>query len=193
MARVIERPDEYELWKSAIRGKIYVKRLDRRGDLIDECVLSGKKLHIRPEERRINQEMAASPELDPFLNGYLIPERLLDGNDDTPDLSENPNAMSDEEMKSLLVDRRSLKKLQTAAESITNPMTIQRFLAIAGADDVDATVKQVGVLKARLADLSKGEAYVEIETVSTGNDRDAYRMKAPESPAPVNPGVGRRA
>lgn len=192
MARVVTDPKDFEVWRSTIRGKIYIKRFDRKGELINEVILPGKVAHISPDERRINQEMAAEPTLDPFMNGFLVPVRLVDGREDNEELQSNPNSIADDKIRALLNDRRSLKNLKDTLATIENPMTVQRFLSIAHEDDVDATVKQIAAIQARLAEISTEGIYNEVEQFQSPTGRDAYRTKAPQSEAPRNPSVGRR-
>jgi len=193
MTRIITDPKQYEVWRSAINGGIYLRRYDRNGSFVFESVLAGRTIHITPDERRVNQEMSSSPDADPFMNGFLVPVRLLEDDKDAEVLALNPNSMSEDEMRLLLSDRRSLKNLTKAVSAVVNPMTMQRFLAVAQEPDVDATVRQMSVLQERLAEVTDSSVYSEVETVYSPDGRETFRTKPTEgSPAPSNPAVGRR-
>lgn len=189
--RVVTDVDSHELWKSAIPGTIYVKRFDRKGELIDEMVGPGKTIHLTPNERRLNQEMVAEIQYDVFTNGFMIPVRLIanDTEDTTDAFQVNANHLSEDDMKELLEDRRATKKLSDALDAVTNPMTLQRMIAVAG--DIDASVKQVEAIKARIVALSDGTSFIETETVA-GPNGPIVSTSAPQVEAPANPGVGRR-
>lgn len=193
--RVVTDPDSHELWKSAIPGTLYLKRFDRKGDLVDEMVSSGKTIHLTPNERRLNQEMAAEPEYDIFTNGYMIPIRLIPNDlgeenaDGTVGFQTNSNHMTDDDMKALLEDRKSPKKFADALANISNPMTLQRMIAVA--TEADASMKQVETIRARIVEMSDGTTILESETVA-GPDGPIVSLRAPNVEAPKNAGVGRR-
>lgn len=194
MARVITNVKDYEQWKSAIAGTVVLKRFDRKGDVINEVVASGKTISLLPEERRLNQEMAAEPSLDMFQNGMLVPVRLLESADDYEELQGNPNHLSETDMRKLLSDSKNLAALTTAIAKLSNPTTLQRLRAIAEEPEIDATVRQVRVIESRIAELGSEGTYVEVEQlITTSEGREVLGTKAPESPAPRNPSVGRRA
>lgn len=189
--RVITNLKDFEVWQSAIRGLIVIKRFDRKGDPINEAIPAGKTIHITPEERRFNQEIAAEPTLDVFSNGMLVPVKLLDGTEDAEELKDNPNHLTETAMRSLFADKRSRKALEETVSRVSNPITLQRMLALA--DEEDATVKQVSFIQDRLAEVTGTSTQVqEVETISGPSGHQATRTSAPESPAPRNPGVGRR-
>lgn len=193
MARVITNIKDFESWKSAIAGVIVIKRFDRKGDPIDEAVYSGKSVMLTPEERRLNQEIAAEPELDPFQNGMLIPVKLIESADDYEDLKGNPNHLSEPEMRALLANPKAIDKLKSTIGSLSNPVTLQRLLAIAEEPDVDVTVRQIKVIKERISEVGASDSYVEVETLTTSDGREILGTDAPESDSPRNPSAGRRA
>lgn len=193
MARVITSTKDYEQWKSAIKGTIVLKRFDRKGDTINEVVAAGKSISLLPEERRLNQEIAAEPGLDPFQNGMLIPVKLLETADDYDDLQGNPNHLSESDMRALLANPKKLDVLEAAIAELENPTTLQRLRAIAEEPEVDATVRQLRIIDARIAGLGGNSTYIEVETLTTSDGREVLGTDAPESPAPRNTSVGRRA
>lgn len=193
MARVITNIKDFETWKSAIAGVIVVKRFDRKGDILDEAIHSGKSIMLTPEERRLNQEIAAEPGLDPFQNGMLIPVKLLESADDYEDLKGNPNHLSEPEMRALLANPKAFDKLKGTLGSLSNPVTLQRLLAIAEEPDVDATVRQIRAINERIGEVGASDSYVEVETLTTSDGREVLATDAPESPSPSNASAGRRA
>lgn len=192
MARVIQSLEDYETWKSSIEGSIVVKRFDRNGKEIDELIAAGREIRLLPEERRLNQEIAAEPGLDPFQNGFLVPMKLVETADDYDDLRGYPNHLTEEDMRSLLENRKALDALSEGISTISNPTTLVRFLAIADEPDVDASVRQVAIIKGRLAEVSAQTDYIEAAPVKTSDGRIVLQTNAPASPAPKNEGMGRR-
>lgn len=142
--------DGLETWENASPGKVWVWKGDARtGALKDEVIASGQKLMIKNEDRIMNQDMAAQDDLDIFKNGTMMPVRLVDA-DEQKELASNPNFISESEMKDLFSGH--WKTFETKIASITNAGVLQRMLDISS--DVDAKVRQVEVLKARLTELN---------------------------------------
>jgi hypothetical protein len=141
---------EVEIWKSAINGTIGVLKFDRRGELVEEIVRKGQKLTISTNERIINSERASSETLDFFKNGMLTPVRLLDDAEDAAEIASNPNLMSEDELRDLF--KVHWKVFESKIAAISNEITLNRLKAIA--DEVDATVRQLRVIDARLEELN---------------------------------------
>lgn len=193
MARVITNVKDFETWKSNIEGTLFVKRFDRRGDEVDERVDAGREIRLLPEERRLNQEIAATASLDPFQNGMLVPLKLVETAEDYEDLRGYPNHLTEDDMRGLLADRKDLDGLREGIQTVSNPTTLVRFLAIAEEEDVDASMRQVAVLRERLAEVSsQGDYFEDTGTATTSDGREIVISNAPVSPAPTNPGMGRR-
>lgn len=193
MARVITNVKDFETWKSNIEGTLFVKRFDRRGDEVDERVDAGREIRLLPEERRLNQEIAATASLDPFQNGMLVPLKLVETAEDYEDLRGYPNHLTEDDMRGLLADRKDLDGLREGIQTVSNPTTLVRFLAIAEEEDVDASMRQVAVLRERLAEVSaQGDYFEDTGTATTSDGREIVVSNAPVSPAPTNPGMGRR-
>jgi len=178
--RVIDDASKYETWQSAVKGKIFVRRFDRKGDLVSEMVGPSRTLHITPEERRLNSERAASEAQDVFSNGMLVPVALIDGGEDVEAIRDNPNHMTETAIRELFVNRRAYKQFDEAVESISNPITLSRMLEIAR--DEDATLRQVDKIQNRLSEVSGAPTTTEVEVISAPSGRDVLRTKAPESP-----------
>ena len=166
--------DDMEMWESRANGLIYVKKYNEQGQLIEVCVPGGRKIQLTPRERRINQELVASDDLDVFQNGMLAPVRLIDSERDTEVLQHNSNAMSETSMKALF--RSQIKTFTTKVGEITNPIALQRLMEVAS--EVDATMRQVGVIKERLAQVSP-----QIEEATIMGQALGTRAPASEGPS----------
>lgn len=175
---------ELEIWENATRGRIGVRKFNARGDLDTELVRAGGKVTLTPQERAINQEKAATAALDVFQNGHLTPVKLIDGTEDAREIASNPNLMGESDLRDLF-KIRTLKTFSAKVQEISNPMTLQRLLSMSDEEDLNATVKQVGLIKDRLAAV-RGEENVPEDTVgprvgvakSAVDDRELADMKA---------------
>lgn len=187
--------EDHEEWMSGIDGVIYIKKLDRRGDLSDVPIKPHGKIRLLPEERRLNQEMAAEESLDVFTNGHLIPTVLVETSEDFEQLKGNPNHLTATDMEDILSDPAAL---QEQIASVSNVGTLRRLLTIANGPDSEVRVKDVRAIEARLdevmnpADDDDETTVVEIEQIG-GGGKTALATRAPKSDAPANPGAGRRS
>jgi len=84
--------------------------------------------------------------LIPFLNGRLTPVRLLDDEEDTQFLKANPNNLGEDDLKELF--KLSLAKLTARLAEVSNPIVLERVVAIA--EEQGATIKQLKVAQERL-------------------------------------------
>lgn len=160
---------DLEVWENSTKGRIGVLKFDRRGDLRNELIRPGAKVHLTPDERQINQERAADNSLDVFQNGFLVPVRLLDGTEDAKEIASNPNLMSESDLRALF--GKQWKAFGAQVAQISNQITLQRLLALADEDDVNATVKQVAIIRDRLAEVS-GVKVVEPESPVSDREID---------------------
>ena len=74
MSEVVKK----ETWKNATLGSIGILKLDVRGIEQGTVVRAGKTVSLTVDERRLNQDHAASKAKDLFSNGALTPIRLID-------------------------------------------------------------------------------------------------------------------
>ena len=140
-----------ETWKNDSAGLAVLKRLDHRGDLTkDELIPAGKVFHITTQERRINQEMTATEDLDMFKNGMLRPFRLLDGTEDAAEIASNPNLMSESDMAALLKTHH--KTFVARLQEIHNPITLNRLREVAVA--ADSSVSRVEAINTRMKEVA---------------------------------------
>lgn len=150
---------EYESWKNATNGLLFIRKYNNRGDLAHEAVHAKKTFHLTPQERRINQEMAAVPENDFFSNGMLTPVRLIDTEEDAKEIASNPNLMSESDMKALF--KGTWKSFAAKVDGITNETTLKRLLEMARDDDSGASVKQADAINERLRQIAPAQ-FVEV-------------------------------
>lgn len=158
---------EVEMWENPGRSRVVVTKLDARGQRRAEMVNGGRKFHITPLERRMNQELAFDEKLDVFKNGTLRPVRLIEGNEDTPIIAANPNHMSDSDMVELL--KGHAKTFAKRLTEIENAGTIERLLELAESPEVDASTSRVQLVRDRLVELTPGDVE---EVVATGQVHD---------------------
>lgn len=142
----------YESWKYLGAGRISLLKYNQKGELAGELIPGGKVFQISPQERRINQEMAAGEDLDFFRNGQLAPVRLLD-TDDAAELASNPNVMSETDMRSLF--KTNWKNFDSRIQEVSNTSTLERLVQIA--KEVDATVRQLEIIESRLDELKPSD------------------------------------
>lgn len=154
-----------ETWQNASRGIVWVRKQDRFGNMKDEVIRPGMKFTIGPDDRVFNQDMAASQDLDVFKNGRLVPVRLIDSSEDAKEIAANPNLISEADMRELFSSHH--KTFESRVNSITNVVALERMLSIAEEDDTDASVKQVSLLKERVAKLNPSSV-VERSSSATG-------------------------
>lgn len=149
---------DHEIWENSSRATLMLKKIDTLGHVSDEKLLPGRNTHLTPQERRYNQELAATPEYDFFQNGYLRPVKLIEDQEDTPVLQANLNAMSETQMRELFGER--IRAFTAKLAEISNPIVLERLLEIAG--DTEATVRQVEVVRNRLEELRPSRNEVQL-------------------------------
>lgn len=152
-----------ETWKNATRGKVVVLKYDLRGNLIHELVHGNGTFTLSREERLLNMDRAANDGLDVFKNGTLVPVRLIDGTEDAAEIASNPNLLTEDDMRGLF--KAHWKTFEAKVQSISNPLTLSRLLALAEDEDTGATIKQQKTVKARLEEVQPA-AFVERKTLA---------------------------
>jgi len=160
-----------EQWQNVSRGVALVNIYDRTGNGVEqEVVRGGKKVTISAEERRLlNQDRAADNDLDIFSNGVLRPVSLAD---DSDDLTENPNHMTEGEMRDIFGNRNHLQ-FKAALADISSVPILQRLLFLADTDDggedsLNPTVKQRENIVARLDEVQERTVDV-VEVTNAGH------------------------
>lgn len=159
--------DELETWKNPTAGRVWINRLNHRNELDKvEVIAGGRTFHISSQERKLNQEMAYSPDLDLFANGTLTPVRLIEGSEDAREFAANPNLLTEDDMRGLV------KKTKGATDAfverlatIKNPATLERLLSLAREED--APLSRVEAIQSRLGEVSSSSPYASTATRET--------------------------
>jgi hypothetical protein len=159
----IEEPDadQLETWQNATRGRVVLRRVGALGQVRYDMIGAGKTFHITPQERRMNQEVAASEKQDFFLNGTLQPINLAD-TEDASILLDNPNLLGDEDQIRRLF-KASPDVFAERLATIDNETALERLKEIAYQDETNATLNQVRMIEARLEQVAP-----EVENVHPG-------------------------
>lgn len=168
---------DQETWQNVTEGTVVLKRVDHRGEMTKEEVISGgRTFQITSTERRLNQDNAADAGLDVFRNGILHPLRLMDDTEEAKEMAANPNHMSESEMKDMC--RAHPKTFEKRLNEIANTTTLQRLLTMAHTED--ASIKRVEAIEQRLAVMDPN-AVVEVRVAGTPS--------GPVSPSGAAPGM----
>lgn len=138
---------ELETWRNSTRGRIVIKRVGEYGKPYDQMIEAGRTVQLTPRERRVNEDAVARDEYNPFTNGTLVPERLVDGEDDNERLLINPNKMDDGEAKQIF--RLKGERFTDRIEAIDSLPVIERLLELVEDPRLGVTVAQNQVLKIR--------------------------------------------
>jgi hypothetical protein len=154
---------EQEVWQNSSQGMVGIVKLDRRGEITAEAVNGGAKFSLSVEERLLNQDRAASKDQDLFLNGTLVPIRLIETAEGAAEIAHNPNIMAESEMQGLF--KLHWKKFETSVGEITNEVALRRLRSLA--EEHDATLRQVQVIDDRLAEVAP-QTFVEVSSVGSG-------------------------
>lgn len=137
---------ELELWKSNAAGRVVVRKMGQYGVETEEMVEGFRTLHISEADRKLNQERAASDDLDVFKNGMLSPIRL---GDSAAEFADNPNHLTESDMRELV--KAHPKTFAKRISEITNPVLIGRLLEVAREED--CTMSRLELLQARMEDV----------------------------------------
>jgi hypothetical protein len=152
-----------ETWTNAGAGEVWIQTIDPHTNKLKHTpVRSGAKVLITTEERQINQDRAASPDKDLFMNGTLTPVRLVDTAEDYQEIANNPNLLSEDDM-------RDIFKLKGAAfknrlGTITNAIALSRMNEMAKEEEsgLNVTMAQYKAIEARLAEVRGNVDVVEV-------------------------------
>lgn len=137
---------DLETWQNAGRSRVIIKKFAHSGELVDHIIKGQQKLSVTSHERRLNQEMAADADWDPFNNGTFIPVLLVETAEDLEQIKSNPNLMSEDDMRALL--RQHFKQVQSRLRDIKSETVLNRLAEIAHEEDV--SVGKVEAITARL-------------------------------------------
>lgn len=160
-----------ETWQNVTKGTVAVLKLDVRGMEYGHVVPAGRKFSVSLEERRLNQDRAATEGQDLFSNGTLEPTgswaaQLVDSAaDDLPEeyqeIAANPNFMSESELKELFKLR--IDAFRRRLGDLSNVALVERVMETA--KSLDAKASQIAAIQTRL-DEFKPELLVEVESAA---------------------------
>lgn len=169
--------DSIETWQNVTRGRVVLNRLGELGQKRPDMIGAGKTFHITPRDRRINQEAAANPDLDVFLNGTLQPVHLpSDNGEDYSAITANPNLLGDDTQIKRLFKASDETFAERLAE-IKNSTALERLKDLANQDETGARVAQLRMIEARLEQVAPEITNIHPETAG-GDERDRTQIKA---------------
>lgn len=145
---ITEDTGNLETWRNATRGRVVIKRVGPMGATRDDMIGAGKTFHLTPQDRRLNQQMAAEEELDVFTNGTLVPVEIDESSEDYRELVENPNLLNDAQIAKLFKANDDV--FAERISEIKNATTLERLHDLASQDETGARVSQLKMLDARL-------------------------------------------
>ena len=135
-----------EEWENIATPQHTIIRFDVRGDLVHELISTRRHFHITSAERKITQDKILLDKNDPFLNGSFRPVVVPD----SVNIESNPNALSDDEIKSILIS--SAAAWEGWLEVIDSADTLTRMMDLA--DSVEGvSLKRYKTLGTRLRDV----------------------------------------
>lgn len=157
-----------EIWRNGGASRHWVSRIGQYGARYQEIIAGYKTFSISPEERRLNQNIVARPEYDPFTNGTFQPVTLLDDEPDTDSLRTNPNVFDDE--VGVRIFKMKGEKFRDRVSMINNATAISRLLDMARDPKNECTLQQFEYIKLRQGELQDAEAEgaQRVETPSGG-------------------------
>lgn len=144
---------DVETWEHTVAGETYITRLDHLGNVQPQRLVGrGKLVNVTPVERRVHENSCAHASANPYRNGRMVPVKLVDSEPDAVELKANPDAMTETAMKALFNSQAATFNKKIAA--ITNILTLQRLLEVAG--EVDAKSSQIKVIESRIEEIKPG-------------------------------------
>jgi hypothetical protein len=119
-----------ETWQNISESKYGIVRLDNRGGETREAIAGSREFMLTTEDRLITQNKIISKAKDPFTNGtfrpIVVPANVT--------VESNPNSISDDEIKGLLVQPD--ETWDAAIAKIDSLQTLRRMLRLADGSDV---------------------------------------------------------
>ena len=154
--------ENVEVWQNTTAGLRWAEVTDRQGRQTSRIVKGGRTFLITPFERQLNQDAAASAELDHFRNGTFV---LVKAATDT-DMAEieSADSLTDAEVlgivHNLMAKNTTVKK---ALYEIKSPVALRRIFELAVIEDISKS--QVDEIKAMLVEAEGAPVIVEHEIV----------------------------
>ena len=154
---------EKETWVNMGAGDVYVKTFDFQGQLVSVPVRSGKQILLSVQERQLNQDLAYSKEMDMFHNGRLTPLKLVDTADDYTEVAENPNHITEDDMKEIL--KLKGKAFTSRIAEINNNLALHRMFELAGDETLGISMTNYKALDKRVKEVDGNANVIEIAEV----------------------------
>lgn len=134
-----ETDPEVEMWESTIAGRIYVTRLDSRGNEQAIPVPGHGRLRIRRRDRVLNQETVLDPRSDVFSNGKLrrigpghetSPDEQLQRREYTPEALGHVIGLSEPAFRAVVddMDERGVRALKAALPTMDGTMSQAEYV-----------------------------------------------------------------
>lgn len=176
----------HEQWVSKSDAILLINKYDERGyGKTQDIIRKNQPLVITSEERKIlNSSMILDPAHDPFKNGDLVPVTLAS---DSDDLEENPNHMSEDDVKAIF-DIRNHLQFKAAVDKISSVPILTMMRNMAMDDEVNATVKQAERIEERLEEVVDAGDFIVNEVVSVGVVNTPGIDKGPDTESGVTRG-----
>jgi hypothetical protein len=156
---------EKETWVNNGAGDVFVVAFDHQGQLVSIPVRAGKKVLLSVQERQINQEQAYTKDVDMFSNGRLTPLKLVDTAEDYIDIANNPNHLSEDDMRDIF--KLKGKAFAARIAEITNVLALKRMHEIAADETNGVSMASYRALEKRISEVEGIEVLeiAEIEKV----------------------------
>lgn len=174
---VVPENSGLEVWKNTTQGRVGLNRLGDYGRTRRERIEGGRQFTITPGERRLNQNKANRPEQDVFTNGTLLPVTLLPDEPDTAVLLQNPNLVTEPDMRHIL--RLKGDQLLDRISTITNASVLEELIEMARKPTFKVMVAEYEALIAHKRSLLAAVVPVDETTPSTVSENRAPKGVTP--------------
>lgn len=174
-----------EIWKNTTHGMRWCKQHDRGGNEVTKIVNSKRTFSITPLDRQLNQDIAATAELDLFRNGTFV--LVKEADDTNHDEIQSPDSVTDDEIAALVMEvLGNPEGVDHYLKGINSPVALNRIYDQFVADDVDKSViEYVKMKRAKFDPSARVEATREV--VSTPEEEpkvETPRGGIPKAPTP---------
>lgn len=163
-----------EQWKSNTRSTVSVALVERLDHEPRRVVwLPGRVAEITTRNRKLSQGRVVSPKDDPFTNGLLV---LLDAPEEVrQELGENPNALSEEDMRGLYkLNDKTIKNRLKKIDGIGVLRALQDR-----AEEFGARASSVRLVEERMEELNPTPEIVAVPEVDPIFGTDTTGIGAP--------------
>lgn len=130
-----QQNSDMEIWQ-ATNARFGIWKFNRAGQPEAYAVKPNQKVSISVAERQYNDDMNRDrPNTGggPFKNGYLMPVQLVETAEDYAEVVDNPNHLSDDDIKALLKVKQA--DFAERIEEMENKALLERIYEIASNTD----------------------------------------------------------